>query len=114
MVAASQQTSLLPALVASASFGLTMIIFGGLSATTMQLAAPEAMRGRVMAVYTVTIVGAMPLGQLALGTLGSVFGLSTVLLVAGLPGHRGRGLRAAARASPAPAGPDAAPRAAKV
>src|SRR5262249_26238839 len=63
--------------------GVSAILFGGMATTVMQLAAPAALRGRVMALHTLTVVGMIPLGQLTLGALGSVFGLSSVFLVAG-------------------------------
>jgi hypothetical protein len=49
----------------------------------MQLAAPDALRGRVMSVYSTINVGSTPIGGLAMGAIGSSFGIAASLLTGG-------------------------------
>ncbi len=49
--------------------GIAMIIFGMSCNTQVQQEAPDALRGRVMAVYTLTFGGLMPVGGLEIGFL---------------------------------------------
>lgn len=63
--------------------GLTTIVFNGMTNTILQTNSPDHMRGRVMSVFTMIFMGVMPLGQLALGALGSVFGVAEVLFAGG-------------------------------
>ena len=77
------QRDLIFALVASLFVGLSMIAFSGLTNTVLQTTAPDRMLGRVMSVFAMILMGIMPLGQLALGALGSVFGIDVVLFAGG-------------------------------
>jgi MFS family permease len=52
--------------------------------TAIQLAVPDALRGRVMAVYTTVFAGSTPLGGLAFGAIAAVGGVSAAILVGGL------------------------------
>jgi MFS family permease len=51
--------------------------------TTMQLAAPDALRGRVMSVYTTVFAGSAPLGGLLMGWLAAGLGADVALFIGG-------------------------------
>jgi MFS family permease len=51
--------------------------------TTMQLAVPDALRGRVMSVYTTVFAGASPIGGLTTGAIASSFSAQAALVVGG-------------------------------
>jgi MFS family permease len=84
VVALGVQVSLVPALLVSFLAGLTAMLFSGISNTVFQMLSPESLRGRVLAVYTMIFVGFIPLGTLALGSLGAVIGVDRTLVVGGL------------------------------
>jgi MFS family permease len=95
--------------------GLSMMVFAGLVNTTVQLAAPDRLRGRVMSVYSLVFLGMMPLGNLMAGAVAhrwdapAAFGAGAVVGLCGLALLAGKVPRAAAPASPdAHAGADAA------
>jgi MFS family permease len=52
--------------------------------TTMQLAVPDALRGRVMSVYTTVFAGSSPIGGLTMGSIASSFSAQAALFVGGL------------------------------
>jgi MFS family permease len=83
LVAAGSVTALPAALAVSLGFGFSLIIFGSLTATAMQLEAPDGLRTRVISIYTMFLSGSIPLGQLTLGTLATSFGLRAVLMGSG-------------------------------
>ena len=60
--------------------GLSTIAFNGLTNTTLQTTAPDRMLGRVMSIFALIFMGIMPLGQLFLGGLGSLFGIDVIPL----------------------------------
>lgn len=70
--------------------GLSMMVFAGLVNTTVQLTAPDRLRGRVMSVYSLVFLGMMPLGNLLAGAVAhswgapATFGLGAVLALCGL------------------------------
>ncbi len=78
------QRDLFAAVVAALLLGLTTIVFNGIANTILQTSSHEHMQGRVLSVMTMVFMGVMPLGQLALGALGSVFDVDTVLFVGGV------------------------------
>ena len=47
--------------------------------TTMQLAVPDGLRGRVMSVYTTIFAGSTPIGGPMMGGLASLFGIAVSL-----------------------------------
>jgi MFS family permease len=51
--------------------------------TTMQLAVPDALRGRVMSVYTTVFAGSSPFGGLAMGGIAASLGAEVALFVGG-------------------------------
>lgn len=80
------QRELLPAILMSLLVGLSTIAFNGLTNTTLQTTAPDRMLGRVMSIFALIFMGIMPLGQLLLGALGSVFGIDVMLFAGGAVG----------------------------
>jgi MFS family permease len=52
--------------------------------TTIQLAVPDQLRGRVMSVYTTVFAGSVPAGGLLMGAVASSWGVSIALLVGAL------------------------------
>jgi MFS family permease len=52
--------------------------------TTIQLAVPDELRGRVISVYTTVFVGSTPIGGLIIGWIASRYGVDASLLVGGI------------------------------
>ena len=52
--------------------------------TTIQLAVPDALRGRVMSVYTTIFAGSTPIGGPVMGGIASLFGIAISLAVGGI------------------------------
>lgn len=84
MIAIASAGSLRVAALAAAAFGSA--VFGGyaLTNTLVQLAVPESMRGRVMAIYTVGAIGVYPLAALLSGFISSRVGVPWAIGGAGL------------------------------
>ena len=58
--------------------------FSGINTNTMlQTHADPRMRGRVISLHGLTMMGVVPLGVMPEGALGSVFGVPNVMIVAG-------------------------------
>ena len=72
------------ALLAMLFVGFGAIGMAATANTTVQLAVPDALRGRVVSVYTTVFVGSTPVGALLMGWLAATFGVDVSLLVAGL------------------------------
>jgi MFS family permease len=85
------------ALVAAAfinvyAFALVALLFVGFGAigmaatanTTIQLAVPDELRGRVISVYTTVFVGSTPIGGLLMGWIASAISVEASLLVGGV------------------------------
>jgi MFS family permease len=73
-------------LFATSAVLLVALGFAGVITTTsantlLQLTVPDALRGRVMSLYILLFVGSTPLGGFIIGTLSSVIGASTALLI---------------------------------
>jgi MFS family permease len=77
------QRDLTLAIPISLLVGLSAIAFNGLVNTTLQTTAPDRMLGRVMSIFAMIFMGIMPLGQLALGALGSIVGIDIAMLAGG-------------------------------
>ena len=60
------------------------MLFMGMTNTLLQVHTPLAMRGRVMALYTMIFLGFMPLGAWLLGTVATLTSLPLTLSVAGV------------------------------
>lgn len=63
--------------------GFGAIAMAATANTTIQLTVPDALRGRVMSVYTTTFAGSVPLGGLAAGAIASGFGADVAMGVGG-------------------------------
>jgi hypothetical protein len=72
------------AVVVLVVLGILQQIFLGSLTVTLQLAAPDRLRGRIMGIQSVIFMGAGPLGVLAIGTLGTFIGVSTAILIGGI------------------------------
>ncbi len=77
------QQLLAPALFATFAFGAAAMLFSGMSNTVFQMLAPDHMRGRVMALYTLIFMSLIPLGTMALGGLGAAVGVDRAFIVGG-------------------------------
>jgi MFS family permease len=55
--------------------GLTTLSFIGSSNILLQTLAPDDMRGRALSVYSMILLGLVPLGSLLVGSLAAVFEL---------------------------------------
>ena len=77
-------TSFTLSLVLSAGIGL-LSAFSGINTNTMLQAHADArMRGRVISLHGLTMMGMVPLGTMLEGAVGSVLGVPTVVVLAGL------------------------------
>src|SRR5207302_11299503 len=66
--------------------GASWVVFTATVNSTLQLDAPDQLRGRVMAVYTLVLGGMNPLGALVSGTLAQIWGASGAFGIGGLAG----------------------------
>jgi len=63
---------------------LAVMVFLGMANTLMQTRTPDAIRGRVMSVHTMIFMGFMPLGQMVLGSVGTLAGINNAFLAGGV------------------------------
>ncbi len=77
-------TSFAIALLAMFGAGVGSIAMMITANTSIQLAVPDALRGRVMSVYTTVFVGSTPFGGLLMGWLASALGVPAAWMVGGL------------------------------
>jgi len=54
--------------------GVSATVFGAITATYIQIATPHELRGRVMSLYTITLIGLPSLGALGVGALAESLG----------------------------------------
>jgi MFS family permease len=66
--------------------GASMVLFTATVNTTLQLNAPDHLRGRVMSMYALVMGGLTPLGSLVAGSLAQIWGAPGAFLVGGLVG----------------------------
>lgn len=98
IVVFSQTTNLVTGALASAVMGFAVISYFVTINTTIQLNIPDQYRGRVLSLYTLTIIGLNPFGALALGALaewlttpyailiyGVLFGLASITVLIKFP-----------------------------
>jgi MFS family permease len=81
-------------LALSTSFGLSLLAMsiagsGGIAMavtanTSIQLAVPDQLRGRVMSFYTTIFAGSVPLGGLLMGAIASLWGVPLALMIGAL------------------------------
>jgi MFS family permease len=69
-----------------AVLGCVQILFSTGCNTTLQLAAPDALRGRVMGLYALTFAGMTPFGSLFMGSMAEHFGVRVACAVGGAGG----------------------------
>src|SRR2546428_13197858 len=72
-----------------ALLGACQIFFTTGCNTTLQLIAPNALRGRVMGLYTVTFAGMTPFGSLLVGTIAEHLGVRVACAAGGAAGLLG-------------------------
>ena len=70
------------ALMAVVSYGFVLCFAN--SNTLMQLTVPDALRGRVMSIYTLMFIGTMPFGSLFAGWLAKFIGAPLTMLICAL------------------------------
>ena len=84
-LAATSLVHLFPvALVTMLFVGFGAIAMAATANTTIQLAVPDELRGRVISVYTTVFVGSTPLGALMMGWIASTYGVPASFAVAGI------------------------------
>jgi MFS family permease len=85
--------------------GMAGITFATASNTLLQLASPDALRGRIMSVYVLLFMGSTPIGGLTIGVLSDTFGVQAALLTCAVLCTCGVGIATFYRwrRSPAPA-----------
>jgi len=84
LVAFGFSTNFTLSLVLSCGIGL-LSAFSGINTNTMlQTHADQRMRGRVISLHGLTMMGMVPLGTMLEGALGSVVGVPSVVILAGL------------------------------
>ncbi|MEP6638540.1 MAG: MFS transporter [Chloroflexota bacterium] len=71
------------ALVLMVLVGFGSILMAATGNTTIQLAVPDHLRGRVMSVYTIVFSASVPIGGLAMGAVASAFGVSVAIALGG-------------------------------
>jgi MFS family permease len=71
------------AIVLMVLIGFGSILMAATGNTTIQLAVPDHLRGRVMSVYTTVFSASVPIGGLAMGAVASTFGVTTAIAVGG-------------------------------
>ena len=63
--------------------GFTMVGSLALTNSSLQLLSPPEFRGRIMSMYTLSMMGIAPLGNLMAGAVAQAFGIRTMLALAG-------------------------------
>ena len=81
-LAATRDYPIAMALMVLVGFG--SILMAATGNTTIQLAVPDHLRGRVMSVYTTVFSASVPIGGLAMGAVASAFGVTTAIAVGGV------------------------------
>jgi predicted MFS family arabinose efflux permease len=64
-----------------ALLGFAGIMFGTSSNTLLQLAAPDALRGRIMSVHVLLFAGSTPVGGFLIGALSDTIGVQAALMI---------------------------------
>jgi predicted MFS family arabinose efflux permease len=77
-------SSLYAALPILAAMGLATLTFMGSSNILLQTLAPDELRGRVISLYAMVVLGLVPAGSLLIGSIASIVGLRETFLGAGL------------------------------
>lgn len=77
------QHTLLGAMVFVGLTSFFVMVFLGMANTLMQTRTPDQLRGRAMSVHTMVFMGFMPLGQMILGSVGTIVGIDNAFVVGG-------------------------------
>jgi MFS family permease len=80
-LAATREFPVALALMVLVGFG--SILMAATGNTTIQLAVPDHLRGRVMSVYTTAFSASVPIGGLAMGAVASALGVSAAIAIGG-------------------------------
>jgi MFS family permease len=74
-----------PAIALAFAFltGFAGTLMAGMGNNMLQATTEDAYRGRVMSLWAVLFIGLMPIGQLALGALGTLLGIHAALAIGG-------------------------------
>jgi predicted MFS family arabinose efflux permease len=80
----AEQRSVIGAMVFIGLTSFAVMVFLGMANTLMQTRTPDHLRGRAMSVHTMVFMGFMPLGQMLLGSVGTVAGINTAFLAGGI------------------------------
>ncbi len=64
----------------AAAIGFGLILFLSTGQSTLQLAVPDEVRGRVLALWAITLSASAPVGHLLAGQMAEIFGIEAVLL----------------------------------
>jgi MFS family permease len=83
-IALGWSTTYALSLVLMFAVGFGAILMAATVNTTVQLAVPDGLRGRVMSVYTTIFAGSTPIGGPIMGGIASLFGIAVSLAVGGL------------------------------
>ena len=83
LIAFALSKDFLLSLLLAPVLGFCLIFFFAASNTLLQLRSPNAMRGRIMSLYAVTLVGMAPFGALLAGTAASFVDAPLTLALAG-------------------------------
>ena len=84
LVAVGLTSSYPVALLCFVVAGWGMVTFNASSNTLIQTIVPDRLRGRMMSLYTLVLLGLMPAGGLLMGALASVLGSATALGIGGV------------------------------
>ncbi len=63
--------------------GAATIVFAATANTSLQLAVPDELRGRVMSVYTLVFLGSTPIGSLYIGSIAKAWSVPVAVSSAG-------------------------------
>lgn len=64
--------------------GWGVVAMAATANTIVQMTTPDRLRGRVMSIYTTVFVGSAPLGNLAVGAIAAMAGITTALALGGV------------------------------
>nr|MBA3236647.1 MFS transporter [Chloroflexota bacterium] len=64
--------------------GFGSILMAATANTTIQLAVPDHLRGRIMSVYTTTFAASIPIGGLIMGAVASALGVPAAIGIGGV------------------------------
>ncbi len=78
------QRTLLGAMLFVGLTSFAVMVFLGMANTLMQTRTPDHLRGRAMSVHTMVFMGFMPLGQMLLGSVGTVLGIDRAFFIGGV------------------------------